>query len=99
MNRQQRREMARRNQTKITKEALAEAVAKKAEKQIEDSKVEIMLAAFCLTLRQNFGFGQQRCLRALHGVDDVMGQITNGELTYHALMDLCEEKCEIRIKA
>lgn len=68
MNRAERRRMekqraARRLQKVITQQIIQE---------VENDRVEALMMCFVLALHEEFGFGKERCLRALRRVDSYM---------------------------
>ena len=41
--------------------------------ETENQRVEAMLTCFVLAMHEEYGFGKERCLRALRRVDSYMG--------------------------
>ena len=54
-------------------------------------QAKMLTASICLALHQEFGFGQERCLRVLDAVE----RISTNALTPSELIDQC--KSEVRI--
>lgn len=77
MNRAERRRQAR--QKKQISEEIKQSVLRQAEQQLNDGRVEAILACMTLVLHQEFGFGRERCLRALRAVDQMVRPWIEGE--------------------
>ena len=77
MNRAERRRQAR--QKKQISEEIKQSVLRQAEQQPNDGRVEAILVCMTLVLHQEFGFGQERCLRALRAVDKMVRPWIEGE--------------------
>lgn len=77
MNRAERCRQAR--QKKQISDEIKKAVLRQAEKQLNDGRVEAILVCMTLVLHQEFGFGRERCLRALRAVDQMVRPWIEGE--------------------
>ena len=77
MNRAERRRQAR--QKKQISDEIKKAVLRQAEQQLNDGRVEAILVCMTLVLHQEFGFGRERCLRALRAVDQMVRPWIEGE--------------------
>ena len=77
MNRAERCRQAR--QKKQISDEIKQAVLRQAEQQLNDGRVEAILVCMTLLLHQEFGFGRERCLRALRAVDQMVRPWIEGE--------------------
>ena len=77
MNRAERCRQAR--QKKQISDEIKKAVLRQAEQQLNDGRVEAILVCMTLVLHQEFGFGRERCLRALRAVDQMLRPWIEGE--------------------
>lgn len=77
MNRAERCRQAR--QKKQISDEIKQAVLRQAEQQLNDGRVEAILVCMTLVLHQEFGFGRERCLRALRAVDQMVRPWIEGE--------------------
>lgn len=77
MNRAERCRQAR--QKKQISDEIKKAVLRQAEQQLNDGRVEAILVGMTLVLHQEFGFGRERCLRALRAVDQMVRPWIEGE--------------------
>ena len=77
MNRAERCRQAR--QKKQISDEIKKAVLRQAEQQLNDGRVEAILVCMTLVLHQEFGFGRERCLRALRAVDQMVRPWIEGE--------------------
>ena len=77
MNRAERCRQAR--QKKQISDEIKHAVLRQAEQQLNDGRVEAILVCMTLVLHQEFGFGRERCLRALRAVDQMVRPWIEGE--------------------
>ena len=77
MNRAERCRQAR--QKKRISDEIKQAVLRQAEQQLNDGRVEAILVCMTLVLHQEFGFGRERCLRALRAVDQMVRPWIEGE--------------------
>ena len=77
MNRAERCRQAR--QKKQISDEIKRAVLRQAEQQLNDGRVEAILVCMTLVLHQEFGFGRERCLRALRAVDQMVRPWIEGE--------------------
>lgn len=66
-------------QKKQLNDEIKQAVLRQAEKQLNDGRVEAILVCVTLVLHQEFGFGRERCLRALRAVDQMVRPWIDGE--------------------
>ena len=77
MNRAERCRQAR--QKKQISDEIKQAVLRQAEQQLNDGRVEAILVCMTLVLHQEFGFGRERCPRALRAVDQMVRPWVEGE--------------------
>lgn len=77
MNRAERCRQAR--QKKQISDEIKKAVLRQAEQQLNDGRVEAILVCMTLVLHREFGFGRERCLRALRAVDQMVRPWIEGE--------------------
>lgn len=77
MNKAERCRQAR--QKKQISDEIKKAVLRQAEQQLNDGRVEAILVCMTLVLHQEFGFGRERCLRALRAVDQMVRPWIEGE--------------------
>lgn len=77
MNRAERCRQAR--QKKQISDEIKQAVLRQAEQQLNDGRVEAILVCMTLVPHQEFGFGRERCLRALRAVDQMVRPWIEGE--------------------
>ena len=74
---------------KDVRQVRRETLAENAEYQSK-----MILSAMCLALREQFGFGQTRCLRMLEAVE----RITTNALTSVELIDQCKDELNIDLR-
>lgn len=101
-NREQRREMARRQkqeekQRKYTPQDLYEAKEKSSGQAIKFT-VEKVCSCFALALRDVCGFGQKRICRVLECVNDYMSKVDSGEMRIDEIVQMLEEETGLSIK-
>lgn len=96
MNRAERRRMERLRNRGI--KDIKQELMKAQDKTLNDGRAEAMLLLFALTLHEEFGFGQQRCLRALKRIDDEMAHWTDGTENFETLRKKVLEKTGIEVK-
>lgn len=68
MNRAERRRREKEQVVRKAKKILVQDIVQ----QVENQRVEAMMLCFVLALHEEFGFGKDRCLRALRRVDSYM---------------------------
>lgn len=68
MNRAERRRREKERSVRGVKKIIVEDIVQ----QVENQRVEAMLMCFVLALHEEYGFGKERCLRALTRVDSYM---------------------------
>lgn len=68
MNRAERRRREKEQAVRKAKKILVQDIVQ----QVENQRVEAMMLCFALALHEEFGFGKDRCLRALLRVDSYM---------------------------
>lgn len=68
MNRSERRRREKEKTVRDAKKLIAQDIVQ----QVENQRVEAMMLCFTLALHEEFGFGKERCLRALSRVDSYM---------------------------
>lgn len=79
MNRRQRRAM--KNQPKRFSESDMRRAAREAAQTTASHSTEMILAALCLALHGEFGFGQRRCVRVLERIEQItLEALCAGEL-------------------
>lgn len=88
---------SRKNQVSMTYQELGEM---KEEIMTDASKlnVEALMTCFALAERRLYGFGPKRVLRSLQYIDDLMGDILNGEATIRDYQKQLEEELSIKVK-
>ena len=69
MNRAERRRLEKQNRARGIKKMIVDDIVQETENQ----RVEAMLTCFVLAMHEEYGFGKERCLRALRRVDSYMG--------------------------
>lgn len=69
MNRAERRRLEKQNRVRGIKKMIVDDIVQETENQ----RVEAMLTCFVLAMHEEYGFGKERCLRALRRVDSYMG--------------------------
>lgn len=69
MNRAERRRLEKQNRARGIKKMIVDEIVQETENQ----RVEAMLTCFALAMHEEYGFGKERCLRALRRVDSYMG--------------------------
>lgn len=69
MNRAERRRLEKQNRVRGIKKMIVDDIVQETENQ----RVEAMLTCFALAMHEEYGFGKERCLRALRRVDSYMG--------------------------
>lgn len=74
MNRSERRRLEKQNRIRNENRKLIDAIAQDTENQ----RVEALMTCFALAMREEFGFGKKRVLRALRRVDRVYGYMDKG---------------------
>ena len=83
------------------KEAAARDIKKIVEndiiQEVENQRVEAMLLCFTLALHEEFGFGKERCLRALQRVDAYMGPWVSSRETVKQLAQKVKDEVGIVI--
>lgn len=68
MNRAERRRLEKQNRARGIKKMIVDDIVQETENQ----RVEAMLTCFVLAMHEEYGFGKERCLRALRRVDSYM---------------------------
>lgn len=96
MNRAERCRQAR--QKKQISDEIKQAVLRQAEQQLNDGRVEAILVCMTLVLHQEFGFGRERCLRALRAVDQMVRPWIEGEENLDEIRQKVIEQVGIDIK-
>lgn len=96
MNRAERRRMERLRNKEIKN--IKQGLIKAQDKTLNDGRAEAMLLLFALTLHEEFGFGQQRCLKALQRIDNEMALWVNGTESLETLRKKVFEEIGIEVK-
>lgn len=78
MNRSQRRQLAKLQRHGITVQDLKNTAKREANSAIVFQN-RMFLAATAIALHREFGFGKERCLRALHAIEDIAFEATCAE--------------------
>lgn len=55
--------------------------------QVDNDRVEALLSCFVLALHEEFGFGKERCLRALYRIDSYMEPYVSSQESVKQLKD------------
>ena len=85
-------------QKKQISEEIKQAVLRQAEQQLNDGRVEAILVCMTLVLHQEFGFGRERCLRALRAVDQMVRPWIEGEENLDGIRQKVIDQVGIDIK-
>lgn len=100
MNRQQRRKIAK---IKVTRETLdkyygeaSKLVAEKIRRENSEDIFQLLNICWVNAMHKQFGFGRERCLRALHAVDEQYGRIAKDPLAYSDMVE--EVKANVGIE-
>ena len=83
MNRAERRRLEKQQAARGLKKVITEQIVQ----EVENDRVEALMTCFVLALHEEFGFGKDRCLRALKRVDSYMGPYVNSLETVAQLKD------------
>ena len=68
MNRAERRRMEKQRAARGLQKVITQQIIQ----EVENDRVEALMMCFVLALHEEFGFGKERCLRALRRVDSYM---------------------------
>ena len=80
------------------RDRISQEIIHKAQQQLNDGRVEAMMVCMALGLHREFGFGQDRCLRALRAVDALMDPWIRGECDLKDLRRQVREEIGIEIR-
>lgn len=101
-NRQQRRklqkEFNKQNKIEVIKDYVKQKAHDEIMDEIENTRVEILMNCFVIALHDEFGFGQQRCMKALNAIDALMQKFDIEELMPDDFRRIAEEKSGIRVE-
>ena len=67
-------------------------------KEVDAHRVEALMSCFVLALHEEYGFGKERCLRALQRIDSYMEPYVNSLESVEELRDRVENDVGIRIQ-
>ena len=93
MNRAERRRLEKQQAARGLKKVITEQIVQ----EVENDRVEALMTCFVLALHEEFGFGKERCLRALKRVDSYMGPYVNSLETVTQLKDRVRDEVGIVI--
>ena len=93
MNRAERRRLEKQQAARGLKKVITEQIVQ----VVENDRVEALMTCFVLALHEEFGFGKDRCLRALKRVDSYMGPYVNSLETVAQLKDRVRDEVGIVI--
>ena len=93
MNRAERR----RRQKEQTVRGVKKIITQDIIQQVENQRVEAMMMCFVLALHEEFGFGKERCLRALRRVDSYMGPWVSSQQSLDELRQKIKDEVGIVI--
>ena len=93
MNRAERRRLEKQQAARGLKKVITEQIVQ----EVENDRVEALMTCFVLALHEEFGFGKDRCLRALKRVDSYMGPYVNSLETVTQLKDRVRDEVGIVI--
>lgn len=93
MNRAERRRRQKENTSRGIKKLIEDDIIQ----EVENQRVEAMLLCFTLALHEEFGFGKERCLRALQRVDSYMGPWVSSKETVKQLAKKVKDEVGIVI--
>ena len=99
-NRAQRRAQARKQaQLNRLKNGITNSLMGKAIDEVQSNQVNWLLSGVVLYMHRRYGWGKDRCLRLLQGIDNLMKQVSEEELTMEELMKQVEDEVHIVIKS
>ena len=93
MNRAERRRLEKQQAARGLEKVITEQIVQ----EVENDRVEALMTCFVLALHEEFGFGKDRCLRALKRVDSYMGPYVNSLETVAQLKDRVRDEVGIVI--
>ena len=93
MNRAERRRLEKQQAGRGLKKVITEQIVQ----EVENDRVEALMTCFVLALHEEFGFGKERCLRALKRVDSYMGPYVHSLETVTQLKDRVRDEVGIVI--
>ncbi len=93
MNRAERRRLEKQQAARGLKKVITEQIVQ----EVENDRVEALMTCFVLALHEEFGFGKERCLRALKRVDSYMGPYVNSLETVSQLKERVRDEVGIVI--
>jgi len=100
-NRQQRRrlqkELSKGEPINAIKERIKHEAADEIMEKVENTRVEILMNCFVMALHDEFGFGRQRCMKALNAVDTLMMGFDTGEMGIDDYRQMAEEKTGVQV--
>lgn len=91
------RELSKAETVEAIKERIKHAAADEIMEKVENTRVEILMNCFVMVLHDEFGFGSQRCMRALDAVDALMVSFDSGEMGIDDYRRMAEEKAHIKV--
>lgn len=93
MNRAERRRLEKQKAARGIKKEIVNQIMQR----VEDERVEALMMCFALALHEEFGFGRERCLRALRRVDGYMEPYVSSRESVRQLRRRVEDEVGIVI--
>lgn len=95
MNREKRRQNSRDMQREINQ--IRRDLKTQILQKVENERVEALLSCFVLALHEEYGFGRERCMRALQKIDSYMGPYVSSRETVQELKNRVKDEVGILI--
>lgn len=93
MNRAERRRMEKQRAARGLQKVITQQIIQ----EVENDRVEALMMCFVLALHEEFGFGKERCLRALRRVDGYMEPYVSSRESVRQLRRRVEDEVNIVI--
>ena len=93
MNRAERRRVEKQNAVRRLQKELTGQILQ----EVENDRVEALMTCFVLALHEEFGFGKERCLRALRRVDSYMEPYVSSKESVQQLKEKVRDEVVIVI--
>lgn len=93
MNRAERRRMEKQRAARGLQKVITQQIIQ----EVENDRVEALMMCFVLALHEEFGFGKERCLRALWRVDGYRGPYVSSRESVRQLRKRVEDEVNIVI--
>ncbi|MCD7789097.1 MAG: hypothetical protein LUH55_00750 [Bacteroides thetaiotaomicron] len=94
MNRSQRRRLQKQHSARKIEKIIKDDIMQ----QVADQRVEAMMLSFTLALHEEYGFGKERCMRALQRVDSYMDTWLQDEGSLKRLAEKVENEIGIKVE-